>query len=177
MHYLKLRFSRICIRIWLNSVATNFNIISKELNNKRRGNLSWLSFSDVEWCPHIRITLEGGPRVLLLYFWRFQVRLLIFEEGSRYWSPDLTFTPCPNCLVFSFTKTFKIYLISFEFFSEIFVREMAITNYKDFFSLCLSWSISFFTFWVDFKPTDGCCIQLVATLNRSWFSGSYSLRN
>ena len=77
------------------------------------------------------------------------------------------------------TKTFKIYLISLEFFSEIIFSyscEMAIANYKDFLSFRVSSIIPFFICCVYFTLTGGYCMQLVASitlgrLNRSWFSG------
>ena len=40
IQYLKRRFGRICVRIWLNSFATNFNIISKEYGNIKRSFLA-----------------------------------------------------------------------------------------------------------------------------------------
>ena len=36
-YYLKRRLGRICVRIWLYSAATNFNIISQKYDNKNDG--------------------------------------------------------------------------------------------------------------------------------------------
>ena len=48
-YYIKRRLGRNCVRIWLYGVATNFNIISQEYDNKKDGiflDFLFLTFND-----------------------------------------------------------------------------------------------------------------------------------